>query len=168
MKLYKLILLLFCTVIFSTAAHSQYVKIKHNNMYMSAGTSIDFQDFGPLYTVASVAYERNIFFPRKGVWNARAGVGGIMLLMEPLGYYYYADMVYVHGEHFHHLELAAGFSGLYNTEKERFEWWTNELEYPLPIALYVGYRFHLPNGSYIYRAGVGWPEQLSMSVGFSF
>jgi len=155
-------------VFFSTASYSQYVKIKHNNMYLSAGTSIDFQSIAPLYSVASVAYVRNLFYPCKGVWNARAGVGGVTLLMKPLGYYYYADMEYRHGQHWHHLEVAAGVSGLYNTETKAFEWWTSELEYPLPISIYVGYRFHLPNGGYIYRVGVGWPEQLSMSVGFSF
>lgn len=169
MKYSKYILALIASLLlFSATSYSQYVKIRNNNMYLSAGTSLDFQELGLLYTVSSIAYERNIYFPRKGVWNARGGIGGVALLMEPLGVFYYADLVYVHGIHFHHLEVCFGFSGLYNSQIKKFEWWTNDLEFPFPVSLYAGYRFHLPNGNYIFRAGVGWPEQISMSVGTSF
>jgi hypothetical protein len=164
----KYFILCLSLFVFTSVSFAQYGKIRSNNIYLSAGSSIDFQDFGPLYSVASVAYERNIYVPRNGVWNARAGVGTVFLLAKELGYHYHADLVYVHGAHFHHIEFCLGISGLYNSRINEFEWWTNNLEQPLPLSIYSGYRFHLPNGRYIFRAGIGWPEQISMSVGTSF
>ncbi|MFO7867883.1 MAG: hypothetical protein R6U95_01120 [Bacteroidales bacterium] len=173
MNMLQKIVVLICILTLSSQAYSQYVKIKQNNIYATAGTTIDFSTGGLYYSTTGLAYERKIYYTKNGLWNARAGGGLMFLLAEHHGYHYFTDLVYVHGENWHHIELCLGASGLFNeTQKnkditndsfesnsEYFEW------YP---SLYIGYRFQLPNGKYLFRTGIGWPEQVSMSFGVSF
>ncbi len=174
MNMLHRILFSACVLLFfSSQAYSQYVKIRQNNVYTSLGTTIDFSTGGLYYSTTGLAYERKVYYTRNGLFNARGGGGLVFLLAENHGYYYFTDFVYIHGENWHHLELCLGGSGIYNMQKKNrdinndvfessldyFEW------YP---SLYVGYRFHLPNGPYLFRTGIGWPEQISMSFGVSF
>ena len=169
MKIYKNILICAVFLFIGNSVFSQYsAKVRNNNIYATFGTSYDFQESSLYYSITSLAYERNLFFSKNGVWNARAGLGRVSLFSDHLGYFYHADFVYVHGIYFHHLEFALGVSGLYNSQISKLEWWANDLERPLPLSIYLGYRYHIPNGRYIFRAGAGWPEQVSVSFGTSF
>jgi len=64
------------------------------------------------------------------------------------------------GQDNHHFEISIGFGAIFNTYWER-EW------HGLPAGG-LGYRYQNPNTGFLFRAGIGSPEILYMSIGKSF
>ena len=57
----------------------------------------------------------------------------------------------------HHLEVSAGLVKSLDKYYDIF-----------PLSGSIGYRMQKPNGHFIFRTGVGWPEALYIDLGVSF
>ena len=64
----------------------------------------------------------------------------------------------------HHFEINAGPQLLVGIYNDRLDFAASEFEF----GFNVGYRMQKPQGSTIFRTGVGYPELLYVSLGFSF
>ena len=58
----------------------------------------------------------------------------------------------------HHLEVSAGFVKAIGEGFDDF----------FPLSGLVGYRLQKPEGHFVFRTGVGWPEAFYLGLGVSF
>jgi hypothetical protein len=126
--------------------------LKRNAIYGTLG-------IGPIYGTLLGNYEHSIyqsfdkFFPSI---RARIGVGP-WALWEGTGVHYIATVQALSGKRKGHLEIGAG--------AVLIQEYTNYSIWP---AGNLGYRFQKPDGSGLFRIGIGFPEALYLSFGFSF
>lgn len=133
--------------------------------------------FIPLYFAGNISYERRFAansdkFLRSfwlkvsgGAWAAWA-VGG------PL---YYAGITSLTGSGKSHLEFNLGFASRYDKksyeEKDYFRPTEPKVKsdyYKNSIAGGIGYRFQSPDGGFVFRAGISYPESIYIGLGISF
>jgi hypothetical protein len=113
----------------------------------------------PIYVSAMGNYEvmfthrPNSFFNTSGV---RVG-GGLMAFWESSGWFTMATYTSLTGKGSNHLEVGLG--AVYTDEEAE--------SFFLPAAN-VGYRYQKPKGRLIFRTGLGVPEAIYVSLGFSF
>lgn len=126
---------------------------EHKNFFYGyAGTTLVSYSTG-------VFYERAVFELPESTINLRGGVGVYTFLWGDYGVYYVVNACHVIGQSSHKFEYNLGYAIYtvpYDTYIERY-----------PSA-YVGYRYTWNKSKYLFRAGFGWPEQVSVSLGFAF
>lgn len=86
--------------------------------------------------------------------------GGLMAFWESSGWFTMATYTSLTGKGSNHLEVGLGAMYAEYTEEEA--------EAILLPAGNLGYRFQKPDGRFIFRTGVGFPEAIYISFGFSF
>ncbi|MDD3740350.1 MAG: hypothetical protein PHH30_03840 [Bacteroidales bacterium] len=138
-----------------------------NNIYLSAGSTLIFSAF-------TLNYERNIFNRPNSEWNIRGGWGLNAALWGIVCHHYLLDICYISGKSNHHFEACFGVSMLF--DREYFVYYKNDPDLYEPFSYfadwypsaYLGYRYKKPDGKFLFRAGLGWPEQFGVGIGFSF
>lgn len=149
-----IILLLISNTIAAQNAKSDLKESKmfNNAIYGSVG-------IGGLYFTATAYYER--MFQRnvqksKIATFVKLGYGGAA--------YWGGESPYVLGQfgiltgvRKHHMEVSAG---LVHSPDDSYV--------SSPLSGSIGYRFQKPDGHFIFRTGVGWPEALYVGLGVSF
>lgn len=130
-------------------------QVNKSSLYFSLGMF-------PIYVSAMGNYEimftqrPSSFFKTSGV---RVG-GGLMAFWESSGWFAMATYTSLTGKGNNHLEVGLGAMYAEYTDEEAES-------FVLPAGN-VGYRFQKPRGRFIFRTGVGFPEAIYISLGFSF
>ncbi len=130
-------------------------QVNKSSVYFSLGMF-------PIYVSAMGNYE-HLFTHRPSSFFKTSGVrvgGGLMALWESSGWFAMSTYTSLTGKGNNHLEVGLGVMYAEYTEEEA--------EAILLLAGNVGYRFQKPNGRFIFRTGVGFPEAIYISFGFSF
>ncbi len=161
------LLLLFMIILTTCSAQDRERQITNNNIYMDAGTTF-------IFSGITLTYERNIFLTRKSEWNVKAGYGTHVVLWGAPGDHFYFAPTFISNNKNHHFEASLGISAIF--DKEHYQYYINDPDIDEPLSYfldwypstYAGYRYKKPNGHFIFRAGLGWPEQLAIGIGFSF
>lgn len=134
-----------------------------NTLYATVGTRITF-------VAASVGYERLLVIDPAFQFAFRTSVGTYMKIMVDEGTFVCADFVTLHGKKYHLLETGFGacmFRSNFGFAKEVNGVYT-EVPYKWYPSAYIGYRYKNPRKHLMFKAGVGWPEQVSAGIGLSF
>ena len=134
-----------------------------NTIYVSGGTRITFVS-------ASFGYERLLIVNPAFQLAARANIGTYMKIMVDEGAFVSSSLVTLHGKRYHLSETGLGaclFRSQFGFAKEENGVYT-EVPYKWYPAVYMGYRYKNPRKHYMFKAGVGWPEQISAGIGISF
>jgi len=147
---------LFTISLFSQAYVKDTVSLKINESSLFGGFGIT-----PLYGSITGNYEimlverQNLVFKKRGL---RVGLGI---------YQYYDD---------YSLNIIINYTCLTGAENNHFElgvgatymhFLTTSGKYVAP-APNIGYRYQKPDGKFVFRTGVGFPELLYMSFGYAF
>lgn len=131
-------------------------KMFNNAIYGSIGISMEM--LGESWFTANAYYER-MFQKNEKKSNistfVKVGIGS-MVYWEDASSYILGQYGILTGVKKHHLEASAGFV------KSLDEY------YIFPLSGSIGYRIQKPNGHFIFRTGVGWPEALYFGLGVSF
>jgi hypothetical protein len=111
-------------------------------------------------------YERMIFHFPNSFFNSmwvRVGAGP-WVWWTGKGINYVSTISVLTGRKGTHLETGAGVLFTYHPDIKKF--------YPLINNRYLagnfGFRFQRPQGRFVFRTGIGWPEYLYLSLGASF
>ncbi len=138
-----------------------------NNIYVSFGSTL-------VYSAFTICYERNVFNKPNSEWNIRGGWGFNAALWGVVCHHFLVDMCYIGGKSNHHFEACLGVSMLF--DMGYYLYYKNDPNLYEPFSYfadwypsaYVGYRYKKPGGKFLFRVGVGWPEQAGFGVGFCF
>lgn len=120
-------------------------------------------DYVPLYVALQANVEIPVwpsarprsFFPHRAI---RMG-GGIWGAWEAGGVLGIAGATFLQGTGNHHLETFVGATLLKDT------YYTYDAQ--LFPAGFIGYRYQTPAKGGLFRAGIGWPKTVSLSLGLS-
>ncbi|SFT74005.1 hypothetical protein SAMN05216474_2066 [Lishizhenia tianjinensis] len=112
---------------------------------------------GGLYFTATGFYERTLSYNGRLRTFAKVGVGGYALWGIG-GVYGMGHLGLLTGANNNHLELSAGYNRFF----------TGDLQGDYPLSGTMGYRFQKPDGLFIFRTGVSFPEAVYLGLGFSF
>lgn len=142
-------------------------EVTRNNIYAFTGTSLVFSAF-------TLVYERNIFSKPESQWNIRAGWGMNAIIWGNTTHHYLLNFCYVSGQKNHHFEACLGAAMLF--DRSYYLYYKNDPNLYEPFtyfadwypSAYLGYRFKKPDGKFLFRAGIGWPDQFGIGCGFSF
>jgi len=132
-------------------------KMFNNAIYGSIG--INMEILGEAWFTATAYYERMF---RKNVQKSKistflkAGLGNTAY-WEDASSYIMAQFGLLTGAKKHHLEASAGLVKSFDKDYDIF-----------PLSATIGYRIQKPQGHFIFRTGVGWPETLYFGLGLSF
>ena len=141
------------TSIIDTEAKSH--SFNKNAVCVSAGTLL-------VYFSAIGFYERIVSKKESDFLNskafARLGFGGYTSWGDE-GTFLLPQFGFLTGAHNSHLEVAAG---IYFTRRD------SDISVSLPLSGAIGYRYQKPEGNFIGRIGLGFPEAIYLSFGFSF
>lgn len=158
--LFQFIFILLFTSSYGQELLSDTVRLdrNENNVYGSVGT---------LWIhgmAASLNYERLISEQKNGFIKSywfRAGSGLYWAWENGTDRNFILGITALSGARNSHLETLLGVSAHYSINKssDRFRF--------LPAGA-IGYRFQKPNGLFMFRVGLGFPENAYMSLGFSF
>ena len=147
-----------------------------NAVYGSVG-------FGGLYLIVNANYERLISISDKKSLrqvSARLALGKWALWADS-GSSYLLGVNSVWGRNNNHFEAMIGAVALF--EKSSYKISVSNANYPYPgydrvptrleytmflPAAGIGYRFQRPDGKFISRTGIGWPEALYVSFGIGW
>lgn len=172
------LLSLLGSALLQVTAYSQEIKtaaersgLKKNAVYGTIGTV-------GVYGVVEGNYERMIAEPAKGFITSywvRVGYGG-WYNWEDSGPLFVIGLSGLTGVKKSHAEFNIGFTTSYDPDSYDIgvsnanysgEPKPSKSEYRqnLPAAS-LGYRFQKPNGHFIFRTGIGYPEALYVSLGF--
>ena len=126
-------------------------KMLNNAIYGNIGV-------GGLWFTATAYYERMLpRDPQKTKLSTFIKVGlGTVGYWEGESTYIQGQFGILTGVKKHHLEASAGYVKSLN-DFDLF-----------PVAATLGYRIQKPNGHFIFRTGVGWPEAVYVGLGGSF
>jgi hypothetical protein len=140
--------------------------ISKNNFYLSAGTTIIFSAF-------TLVYERNILNLQNSEWNIRGGWGMNAPLWGNVMHHYLVDLCYISGKSNHHFEACFGTTMFF--DQSYYNYYKNDPDLYEPFSYftdwypsaYLGYRYKKPAGNFLFRVGLGWPEQFGVGIGFA-
>ena len=113
---------------------------------------------GPV--ISATAFYEHIFLQpasRKMAVYARGGFGGMAVLLADNSRYVLIQGGIITGRKSSHFEAALGAVYLFD----------NDLEGYAP-ALSVGYRLQKPGSHFMFRTGLGFPEDVYVGIGVSF
>ena len=127
-------------------------KMLNNAIYGNVG-------LGGLYGTATGYYER--MFHKNAQKSiiatfVKVGYGGAAY-WEGSSSYILGQFGILTGVKKHHLEVSAGLVKGFGEDFDFF-----------PLSGSIGYRIQKPDGHFIFRTGVGWPEALYFGLGVSF
>lgn len=139
--------------------------------------------FGGIYAIANANYERIVSVSDEKNFrliSIRMAYGRYALWTDG-GPVYLLTLNGIWGKRNNHFEGALGVVVLF--DKSSYDIGVSNANYPYPgydvepgrldytmflPAASIGYRFQKPDGKFIFRAGIGWPEALYVSFGFAF
>lgn len=154
-----IILLMISNTIKAQNAKPDSVELKmfNNAIYGSVGISLEL--IGESLFTGTAYYER-MFRRNERKSNistfVKAGFGGAAG-WEDLNPYILGQFGILTGANKHHLEVSGGFV------KSFSEYWDL-----FPLSGSIGYRIQKPDGHFIFRTGLAWPEALYFGLGKSF
>jgi len=127
-------------------------KMFNNAIYGNVG-------LGGLYFTATGYYER--MFQKNAQKSiiatfVKVGFGGASY-WEGSSSYFLGQFGILTGVEKHHLEVSAGLVKGFGDTYDFF-----------PLSGSIGYRIQKPDGHFIFRTGMGWPEALYLGFGVSF
>jgi hypothetical protein len=164
MKHYLLVaffLLLFTAEGFSQKKYQAVEVLKKNSAYATVGIYPE-----GMYGNVTANYERLIkAFPGSffHVIQVRIGAGPwVAWMAEGINFFSVASLCM--GRSGSHLETGMGV--LFTYYPERREW--HPIVNDRHIAGNIGYRFQRPEGRFLFRTGLGWPEGFYVSLGYCF
>jgi hypothetical protein len=134
---------------------SAKLRMFNNAIYGSVGTLITY------YNNANIYYER--MFQRNSHESriatfVKAGYGGWSSPMGGNGSYFLGQYGILTGVKKHHFEVSAGLTKFFG-DSEKIE---------TLLSGSIGYRTQKPEGNFIFRTGLSWPEALYLGFGISF
>lgn len=156
----------------SSINDSNHIGLKKNSVYGSVGLSA-------LYRLASINYERIIIQRNTGLFKN-------YLVRGSVGYWTAGPFAVVGvgtltGLRNNHLETNVGFAYIF--DKQGYDigignsGWYDGIYYPEPdkseytdykLSGAIGYRYQKPDGNFIFRTGIAYPERVYLSCGLSF
>lgn len=134
---------------------SAKLKMFNNAIYGSVGSLIGY------YNNANIYYERMFqrnSYKSKIATFVKAGYGGWLSPWGGEGSYLLGQYGILTGVKKHHLEVSAGLIKFFSGS-EKIE---------TLLSGSIGYRTQKPDGHFIFRTGVSWPETLYLGFGVSF
>ena len=156
-KSLTIIILLLSNTIAAQYVNPDSAKLKmfNNAIYGSVGTLITY------YNNVNIYYER--MFQRNSHKSkiaslVKAGYGGWSSPMGTKGSYFLGQYGILTGVKKHHFEVSAGLTKFFG-DSEGIE---------TLLSGSMGYRTQKPDGKFIFRTGVSWPEALYLGFGVSF
>lgn len=172
-----IIILLVLNCRFEQVSAQDSLKIQPKNVfYINAGS------FG-LWFTASANIERQLFSTDKKFYinyYLRAA-GGVFETWGIEGPYGSLSLQAIYGAKNSHLELGIGLGAMY--DKANYKISVSNANYPysgsspeptkysfvdVVPALLIGYRYQRPQGGFVFRTGVGFPDGVYLSVGLAF
>ncbi|MFP4094735.1 MAG: hypothetical protein ACLFUB_09630 [Cyclobacteriaceae bacterium] len=164
-------------IVTSSLCHAQNndsissVKVKKNVVQLTGGYLVFWAGF-------QLNYERQVLSFQKeslaGLW-AKAGIGGWGVRANAGGPYQHLSLGLMSGHDNSHFELNLGLGRIYNKTgfANHDQIWGPE---PANKSRYVdfypvgalGYRYQKPDGHFLFRCGLGYPETLYMGIGAAF
>jgi hypothetical protein len=148
------ILSIFMTTCFCFSVHAQEkdrsLKLRRNSLNVS---------FAP-FEKYNLNYERNIRQGQQSYTNISIGFGSGAFLNYGDGFYLNSSLVHLTGKRNSHLELNLGFKYIVSPRRK--------LSLNLVPDLFAGYRFEKPDGLFIFRIGLYYPNYLNCGIGFKF
>ena len=137
--------------------------------------------FATGYTVSvaafSLVYEKDLLkleTRNPAMLNARIGYGMYGFLWGNHGSHLFSGLGLVTGQNKHHFESSLGVAVLLDNVGFRYDLRDDDINRGLGYYLdwypsaYIGYRYKKPSGRFLFRAGIGWPDQLGVGMGFAF
>lgn len=129
---------------------------RNNTFYASVGTALFYGEIG-------LFYERRLYH-RKKVENfdlsMNLGAGGFFVIFEESGVLITPNIVFLFGKHNNKFEMTYGGN--------IFIWDNYYYPYEFVPSGSFGYRYQNSWSGFIFRIGVGYPEGLYGSLGYSF
>lgn len=166
------IILLFVSVLFTCSSYAQQSSslmvneqlLKKNAFYVNVGSSFIFND-------VNFVYERNFFHQNYSYYNLQIGFGLMEAAWGPTYQQFTVCPSWLFGKDKNHMELNLGVTVSYDFDGYRHSHpssltFFNYLE-AFPAA-YLGYRYQKPEGKFLFRVGIGFPEQIGVGVGWCF
>jgi hypothetical protein len=158
-----------CFIFFISIGYSQENKsdissigLKKNVIYGTLGVDIE-----NTYVTFLGNYEHMIFeLPNSFVHSfwIRIGAGPWAAFDANGGTNYVSTLSVVMGKRRAHLEIGSGVLFTYDSGTKRFHPLVNDRH----LAGNLGFRFQRPGRYFVFRAGIGWPEFMYLSLGFCF
>jgi len=151
----------------TTVDSIQKINTQLNTIYFNTGTSL-------IYSAFIFTYERNLFNNEKAAFNLLAGWGLNQPFWGPVTHHYVLSFGRVSGKNKHHLETNLGLTCFFDRNYYQYYNYDTDVYEPLSYFLnlypsaYIGYRYHKPMGRFLFRAGIGWPEQAGVGFGVVF
>jgi hypothetical protein len=137
------------------------IGLKKNVIYATLGV-----DPGEFYGTLLGNYERMVIqFQNPFVNSLWVRVGaGPWVWWTGKGTNYVATISALTGRKGSHLETGAGVLFTYDSDRRSFHPLINDRH----LAGNIGFRFQKPEGLFVLRTGIGWPEFIYLSLGFCF
>ena len=173
----KSAILLITIIIFSSTVWGQSERISpervsKNVVQASAGALVVVGAYGINYERLIVQFEDNSLV---GLWG-KAGVGEWAMYGDNGGGYQRLMVGLLTGKSKGHLELNFGGARMYNKRGFENYWMYNDPQVAPIKSNYLewnpvgslGYRFQKPNGGFLFRTGLGYPEGIFIGLGAAF
>lgn len=147
-------------------------KVTRNVVQLSAGFGGYFGAYNVNYERLLIQFEDNSLV---GLWG-KVGLGEYAVIYDLGGPYQHVSLGLLGGRKKSHFELNFGGARMY--DKRGFEgYW--KIQYPSTApkkANYVqwnpvgsmGYRYQKPDGNFVFRTGLGYPEGVFIGLGVAF
>ncbi len=140
-----------------------YLNLRQDRTYITLGSC-------GYFSAANIFYERQLAYLKNSEFNFRAGLGYADSRLIPYvgGYYGPTATVgfgFVRGYAYNYFEFDFGAAVLYDINYKSKKIARSLIWAP---SLYFGYRFKRPYSPFLWRVGVGWPEQIAVGFGYSF
>lgn len=159
--LIALYLLLYSTEGLSQKKYPASEELRKNSTYLTVGIYPE-----GIYSNITANYERLIReFPESFFHAIQARVGAgpwVAWLAEGINFFSVASLCM--GRSGSHIETGIGLLFTYHTNSSEWHPIVNDRH----IAGNIGYRFQRPEGRFLLRAGLGWPEGFYVSLGYCF
>jgi hypothetical protein len=161
----KLLIIIFSLIIIpkvlSQGKNSDFTGLKKNSIYGTAGILIE-----DMYGNITGNYERILVaFPKSFIQSIQMRVGaGPWVAWMSDGVNFFSVMSLLMGRSNSHIETGMGVLFTYHPDTKQWAPIVNNRH----IAGNIGYRYQKPGGWFVFRAGLGWPEGIYLSLGYCF